>query len=90
MEITEVKIRKILNEKVRAVVSVVFDDEFAVHDMKIIRRDDGSLFVAMPYRRTAQGKQIDIVHPTTPLMREKTEKAVIAEYTKYQKDNGLL
>ena len=88
MKITDIIIRKLLDEKkILAVVSVVFDGEFAVHDMKIIRREDGSLFVAMPYRKTASGKQIDIVHPTSAIMRQQIEEAVISEYKRYIKQN---
>lgn len=82
MKITEIKIRKLIeNDSVKAIVSIVIDDVFAVHDMKIIeKKDSGDLFVAMPYRKTSTGKQLDIAHPINVQTRKEIEDAIIAKY----------
>lgn len=82
MDITEVKIRKILHEgRVKAIVSIVLDNMFAIHDMKIIERnDDHSLFLAMPYRKTSAGKQLDIAHPLNAQVRSYLEDTVLKAY----------
>ena len=60
---------------------MVFDDVFAVHDLKVIeRKDDKTLFVAMPYRKTSQGKQLDIAHPINSDMRRELETSIIEKY----------
>lgn len=81
MEVTEVKIRRLTDEpKMRAIVSVTFDGELAVHDIKVIQGQD-KLFLAMPSRKLANGAYADIAHPTTPQLRVKIENAVIKKYT---------
>ena len=63
MKITDVRIRKVEKEgKMRAVVSITIDDEFVVHDIKVIEGEKG-LFIAMPSRRAADGEYRDIAHP---------------------------
>jgi stage V sporulation protein G len=82
MEITDVRIRKISEEgKMKAVVSITFDDEFVVHDIKIIDGQNG-LFVAMPSRKMGEGDFRDIAHPLVSEMRERIKKAIFAEYEK--------
>ena len=86
MEITDIRVKKILTDssaenKMKAVVSVTFDDSFVVHDIKIIEGQD-KLFTAMPSRKTQDGEFKDIAHPINREMRVKTEEAVIAEYKK--------
>ena len=63
----------------RAVVSVTFDNEFAVHDIKIIE-GDGKCFLAMPSRRGSDGSFRDICHPITAAVREQLENEVIERY----------
>ncbi len=83
MKITDVKIRKLLDEpRMRAIVSVTFDDALAVHDIKVIQGDNG-LFVAMPSRRDEQGLFRDIVHPINAEMRKYIEQEVIGIYKYY-------
>lgn len=83
MEITEVRVRKVQEDsKMKAIVSVTFDNEFVVHDIKIIDGNTG-LFVAMPSRRMADGEFRDIAHPINGDMRDKVEKAIFSEYEKY-------
>lgn len=80
MEITDIKIRKTTNDgKMKAIVSVTFDDELAVHDIKIIQGRE-RLFLAMPSRRMALGGYSDIAHPTSAELRSKIESAVLDKY----------
>lgn len=82
MEITDVRIRLIgEQEKMKAVASVTFDDEFVVHDVKIIDGASG-MFVAMPSRRIAPGEYRDIAHPLDSNMRARMQAAVLEAYEK--------
>lgn len=80
MEITDVRIRKIDAEgKMKAVVSVTFDNEFVVHDIKVIESQNG-LFIAMPSRKTPDGEFRDIAHPVNATAREKLQSAILEKY----------
>lgn len=80
MQITDIRVKKILSEgKMRAVVSVTFDDAFVVHDIKVIEGQD-KLFTAMPSRKTPENEFKDIAHPINSQMREILEKAIIEKY----------
>lgn len=80
MTITDVKIRRIMNEgKLRAIVSVTFDNVLAVHDIKVIEGQE-RMFLAMPARQLMSGRFADIVHPTDPELRTEIESAVLSEY----------
>ena len=80
MEITDVKIRKILSDgRLRAVVSVTIDDMFAVHDIKVVQGDE-RLFVAMPSRKDENGVFRDIVHPISPSARKLFEEIILEAY----------
>jgi len=80
MEVTDVKIRKILPEgKMKAIVSVTLDDAFVVHDIKVVEGQKG-LFVAMPSKKTPDGEYRDIAHPITPVFRESIQSAVLQAY----------
>ena len=82
MNITDVRIRKLNNEgKMKAVVSITFDDEFVVHDIKIIDGQNG-LFVAMPSRKMSEGDFRDIAHPLSVETRNKVKDAIFDEYNK--------
>lgn len=82
MEITDVRIRKVdTDSKMKAVVSVTFDDEFVVHDIKIIEGQSG-LFIAMPSRKMGEGDFRDIAHPLTSETRNRIKDAIFAEYEK--------
>lgn len=84
MEITDIKIRKINAEgRMKAVVSVTFDNEFVVHDIKVIEGTD-KLFVAMPSRKTPEGDYRDIAHPINVSMREKLQSSIISMYEEYK------
>ena len=81
MEITDVRVRKVNKEgKMKAVVSVTFDNEFVVHDIKVIEREGEGMFIAMPSRKTADGEFRDIAHPINAATREKIQKLVIEKY----------
>jgi len=80
MEITDVRIRKIdVEGKMKAVVSVTFDNEFVVHDIKVIESQSG-LFIAMPSRKTPDGEFKDIAHPINAATRDKIQKAILEKY----------
>jgi stage V sporulation protein G len=80
MNITDIKIRKIFTEgKVRAVVSIILDGDFAVHDLKVIEGVE-RLFVAMPNRRSEDGRFQDIVHPISTEARTHLESIVLEKY----------
>lgn len=82
MQITDVRVRKITNEgKMKAIVSVTFDNEFVVHDIKVIDGQNG-LFIAMPSRKTPDGEFKDIAHPINTETREKIQASILAEYEK--------
>lgn len=82
MEVTDVRIRKVTDEgKMKAIVSVTFDNEFVVHDIKIIEGQNGP-FVAMPSRKMADGEFRDIAHPINSETRSKIQDAIFNEYEK--------
>lgn len=82
MNITDVRIRKISDEgKMKAVVSITFDEEFVVHDIKIIDGQNG-LFIAMPSRKMGEGEFKDIAHPLSSETRNRIKDAIFAEYEK--------
>jgi stage V sporulation protein G len=82
MNITDVRIRKIAADgKMKAIVSVTFDNEFVVHDIKVIEGQNG-LFIAMPSRKTPDGEFKDIAHPINTQTRETLQTSILNEYEK--------
>ena len=81
MKITSVNVRKIEKEgsRMKGIASVLIDDSFAVHDIRIIEGDNG-LFIAMPSRKTAVGGYRDIAHPINPEVRAMFEEAIFEAY----------
>ena len=80
MNITDVRIRKVNDDgKMKAIVSITFDDEFVVHDIKIIEGQNG-LFIAMPSRKMGEGDFRDIAHPLTQEVRNRLKEAVLTKY----------
>lgn len=80
MQITDVRIRKIEKEgKMKAVVSITIDEEFVVHDIKIIEGEKG-LFIAMPSRKTSEGEYKDIAHPIKSSTREQIQNLILDRY----------
>ncbi len=81
MQITDVRIRKVEKEgKMKAVVSITIDDEFVVHDIKVIEGEKG-LFIAMPSRKTSDGEYRDIAHPINSKTREDIQNLILERYT---------
>lgn len=88
MQITDVRVRKVNSEgKMKAVVSVTFDNQFVVHDIKVIDGQNG-MFIAMPSRRTPDGEFKDIAHPINSDTREMIQKAILEEYEKALAEEG--
>ena len=80
MIITDVRVRKVAKEgKMKAVVSITIDDEFVVHDIKVIEGEKG-LFIAMPSRKASDGEYKDIAHPSNSATREKIQKIILEKY----------
>ena len=89
MQITDVRIRKIAAEgKMKAIVSVTFDNEFVVHDIKVIEGQNG-LFIAMPSRKTPDGEFKDIAHPINTDTREKIQSAILTAYAEAKIDEPV-
>lgn len=87
MQITDIRVRKITKEgKMKAVVSVTFDEIFVVHDIKVIEGEKG-LFIAMPSRRSGDGEYRDIAHPINSEMRDKLQKEILEKYEEAVKEN---
>jgi len=82
VNVTDVRVRKVSDDgKMKAIVSVTFDDEFVVHDIKIIEGQNG-LFIAMPSRKMGEGDFRDIAHPLNSETRNKIKEAIFSEYDK--------
>ena len=82
MNITDVRVRKVDKEgKMKAVVSITIDQEFVIHDIKVIEGGRG-LFIAMPSKRTADGEFRDIAHPINSDTRENIQKIILESYEK--------
>lgn len=80
MQITDVRIRKVEKEgKMKAVVSITIDEEFVVHDIKVIDGEKG-LFIAMPSRKAADGEYRDIAHPINSDTRNKIQQIILEKY----------
>ena len=80
MNITDVRVRKVEKEgKMKAVVSITIDQEFVIHDIKVIESQNG-LFIAMPSRKTPNGEFKDIAHPINAETREKIQTAILEAY----------
>ena len=85
MQITDVRVRKVTKEgKTNPVVSITFDDELVVHDIKVIEGEKG-LFIAMPSRRSVDNEYRDIAHPINPETRERIQRLILQKY----EENGI-
>lgn len=86
MKITDVRIRKLKDDgKMKAVVSVTFDEAFVVHDIKIIEGQNG-LFVAMPSRKVGEADYRDIAHPINSSMRSEIQTMIFEAYEKAKEE----
>ena len=80
MNITDVRVRKVAKEgKMKAVVSITIDDEFVVHDIKVIEGEKG-LFIAMPSRKATDGEYRDIAHPINSATRDRIQRIILDKY----------
>lgn len=88
MQITDVRVRKVAKEgKMKAVVSITLDNEFVVHDIKVIEGEKG-LFIAMPSRKAADGEYRDIAHPINSDTREKIQSLILESILKGTSNPG--
>ena len=89
MQITDVRIRKVEKEgKMRAVVSITLDDEFVVHDIKVIDGEKG-LFIAMPSRKASDGEYRDIAHPINSGTRDRIQRLILEKYNEQMEAEAL-
>lgn len=80
MQITDVRVRKVSKDgKMKAVVSITLDNEFVVHDIKVIEGEKG-LFIAMPSRKAGDGEYRDIAHPINSETRDKIQSIILEKY----------
>ena len=80
MQITDVRVRKVAKEgKLKAVVSITMDDEFVVHDIKVIEGEKG-LFIAMPSKKAVDGEYRDIAHPINSDTRDRIQSIILTKY----------
>lgn len=89
MQITDVRVRKVVAKegKLKAVVSITIEDEFVVHDIKVLEGEKG-LFIAMPSRKASDGEYRDIAHPITSGTREMIQKLILAKYEEAMAEAG--
>ena len=88
MQITDVRVRKVTKEgKMKAVVSITLDNEFVVHDIKVIEGEKG-LFIAMPSRKSSDGEYRDIAHPLNSDTRDKIQNMILKGYEQALLENG--
>lgn len=82
MQITDVRVRKITKEgKMKAIVSITLDNEFVVHDIKVIEGEKG-LFIAMPSKKATDGEYRDIAHPINSSTRDNIQRIILESYEK--------
>ena len=80
MHITDVRVRKIAKEgKMKAIVSITIDDEFVIHDIKVIEGEKG-MFIAMPSKKATDGEYRDIAHPINSGTRESIQNIILEKY----------
>ena len=86
VQVTDIRIRSVEKEgKMKAVVSITIDDEFVVHDIKIIEGEKG-MFIAMPSRKASDGEYRDIAHPINTATRERLQNMILAKYREPQEE----
>lgn len=88
MKITDVRVRKVAKEgKMKAVVSITIDEEFVVHDIKVIEGEKG-MFIAMPSRKASDGEYRDIAHPINSLTRDSIQPMILNRYEEAIAETG--
>ena len=89
MNITDVSVRKVAKEgKMKAVVSITIDEEFVVHDIKVIEGEKG-LFIAMPSRKATDGEYRDIAHPINSDTRERIQSIILEKYEEVMAEDAV-
>ena len=90
MQITDVRIRRVTTEegKMKACVSITIDEEFVVHDIKVIEGEKG-LFIAMPSRKTADGEYRDIAHPINSETRGRIQDIILEKYAETESEADI-
>lgn len=89
VQVTDIRIRSVEKEgKMKAVVSITIDDEFVVHDIKIIEGEKG-MFIAMPSRKASDGEYRDIAHPINTATRERLQNMILAKYRETQEEEKI-
>ena len=89
MNITDVRVRKVAKEgKMKAVVSITIDEEFVVHDIKVIEGEKG-LFIAMPSRKATDGEYRDIAHPINSDTRERIQRLILDKYVEVMAEDAV-
>ena len=85
MQITDVRVRKVAKEgKLKAVVSITMDEEFVVHDIKVIE----GVFIAMPSKKTADGEYRDVAHPINSGTRERIQSIILRKYEEAMQEDS--
>lgn len=88
MEITDIRIRRLEgSNKMKAIVSITIDDEFVLHDIKVVDGEKG-LFIAMPSKKTADGEYRDIAHPIKTETRNRIQKMILERYAQEEELSG--
>ncbi|WP_142830626.1 septation regulator SpoVG [Planococcus soli] len=89
MEVTDVRLRRVQTDgRMRAIASITLDNEFVIHDIRVIDGNEG-LFVAMPSKRTPDGEFRDIAHPINSSARTKLQEAVLTAYEQSESETVL-
>ncbi|ANU26862.1 septation regulator SpoVG [Planococcus versutus] len=89
MEVTDVRLRRVQTDgRMKAIASITLDEEFVIHDIRVIDGNDG-LFVAMPSKRTPDGEFRDIAHPINSSARTKLQQAVLTAYEQSENESVL-
>ena len=89
MRITDVRVRKMTQDsKMKAIVSITIDDEFVVHDIKVIEGEKG-LFIAMPSKKATDGEYRDIAHPINSNTREKIQSLILEKYEEVMAEDAV-
>jgi stage V sporulation protein G len=90
MDITDVRVRRVAKDgKMKAVVSITIDNEFVIHDIKVIEGEKG-LFIAMPSRKSTDGEYRDIAHPINSDTRKKIQDLILAKYEETDEEEPVL
>ena len=89
MQITDVRVRKVAKEgKMKAIVSITIDNEFVVHDIKVIEGEKG-MFIAMPSRKATDGEYRDIAHPINSGTRDRIQRIILEKYEEVMMQEGV-